>query len=122
MVLPHSVSVSTGRRLREMKEVARRVVTFLEDRRLLFGKRHAEDELECVHSAVMSRAFLTEEPTKAKAGKSLSDSLRAMRAAFRQFVDAAGPNARNFRGHCGWPGMDPYSTAPTSMASRSSRT
>jgi hypothetical protein len=31
--------------------------------------------------------------------------------AFRQFVDAAGPNARNFKGHSGWPGMDPYSTA-----------
>src|SRR5215470_4615066 len=34
-----------------------------------------------------------------------------MRAAFRQFVDAAGPNAPNFKGHSGWPGMDPYSTA-----------
>ena len=93
------------------EEVAHRVVTFLEDRRLLFGKRHSEDELECVSSAMMSRAFLTDELTKAKAGKSLADSLRAMRAAFRQFVDAAGPSARNFRGYIGSPGMDPYSTA-----------
>jgi hypothetical protein len=28
--------------------------------------RHAEDELQCVQSAIMSRPFLTEELTKAK--------------------------------------------------------
>ena len=39
------------------KEVARRVVTFLEDRRLLFGERHREDELHCVLSATEIRKF-----------------------------------------------------------------
>ena len=92
------------------KEVALRVVTFLEDRRLLFGERHSEDELDCVHSAVDIRRFLTEELTKAKPGRSLAESLRAMRAAMRAFVEAAGPNARNFRYHHGHM-TDPFSLA-----------
>src|ERR1035441_6051894 len=63
------------------EEVASRAIIFLEDRRLLFGKRHSGDERECLHSAIMSRSFLTDELSKAKAGKSLAESLRAMRAA-----------------------------------------
>lgn len=83
------------------EHVARRVVTFLEDRRLLFGERHVEDELHCVHSAIEIRRFLTEELTKAKPGRSLAESLRAIRTSMRAFVDAAGPDARNFRYHHG---------------------
>ena len=83
------------------EEVARQVITFLEDRRLLFGKRHSEDELDCVHSAIEIRRELTDELSRAKPGRSLADSLRAMRAATRAFVDAAGPGARNFRYHHG---------------------
>ncbi len=79
------------------EEVARRVITFLEDRRLLFGERHSEDELHCVRSAIEIRRFLTEELAKAKPGRSLAESLRAMRTAMRAFVDAAGPDASNFR-------------------------
>lgn len=79
------------------EDVARRVITFLEDRRLLFGERHAEDELDCVHSAIEIRHFLTEELARAKPGRSLAESLRAIRTAMRAFVDAAGPDARDFR-------------------------
>jgi hypothetical protein len=79
------------------EDVARRVIIFLEDRRLLFGRRHCEDELDCVHSAIEIRKFLTDELTRAKSGRSLADVLRAMRVAARAFVDAAGPDARNFR-------------------------
>jgi hypothetical protein len=79
------------------ENVARRVITFLEDRRLLFGERLGGDELHCVHSAIEIRHFLTEELTKAKPGRSLADSLRAMRTAMRAFVDAAGPDACDFR-------------------------
>src|ERR1700691_4809431 len=75
------------------EDVARRVITFLENRRLLFGRRHCEDELECVLSAVEIRNRLTDELIQAKPGKSLDSSIRAMRAAFREFVEAAGPNA-----------------------------
>lgn len=91
-------------------EVARRVVTFLEDRRLLFGDRHSEDELHCVRSAIEIRQFLTDELAKAKPGKSLEQSLRAMRVAMRAFVEAAGPNAVNFRYHHGYM-TDPFSLA-----------
>ena len=83
------------------EDVAREVITFLEDRRLLFGKRHCEDEMHCVISANEIRHFLTEELSRARAGKSLAQSLRAMRAAFRAFVDAAGPNGRDFTYHRG---------------------
>lgn len=79
------------------EQVAHRVITFLEDRRLLFGERLGGDELHCVRSAIEIRYFLTEELTKAKPGHSLADSLHAMRTATRAFVDAAGPDASNFR-------------------------
>jgi hypothetical protein len=83
------------------EDVARRVIAFLEDRRLLFGKRHSEDEMYCVKSANEIRHFLTDELSHAKAGKSLAQSLRAMRAALRAFVDAAGRDGRNFTYHRG---------------------
>jgi hypothetical protein len=83
------------------EDVAREVIAFLEDRRLLFGKRHAEDEMYCVASANDIRRFLTSELFQAKAGRSLATSIRTIRAALREFVDAAGPEARNFRYHHG---------------------
>jgi hypothetical protein len=79
------------------EETARRVITFLEDRRLLFGERHYEDELHCVRSAIEIRRFLTDELARAKDGRSLAQSLRALRAAMRAFVDAAGPDGCHFR-------------------------
>jgi hypothetical protein len=79
------------------EEVARRVITYLEDRRLLFGERHTQDQMHCVGSAIGIRNFLTKELMNGKPGKSLAASLRAMRAACRNFVEAAGPDARNFR-------------------------
>ena len=39
------------------KEIAEAVIAFLEDRRLLFGDRHAEDEMHCVQSAIEIRQF-----------------------------------------------------------------
>src|SRR6266540_6001009 len=66
-------------------EVARRVIIMLEDRRLLFGPRHAEDEMECVRSAEQIRRELTRELAEARPGASLASSLRAIRAACRRF-------------------------------------
>jgi hypothetical protein len=93
------------------EEIARRIVTFLENRRLLFGVRHLEDELECVHSANQVRDHLTDELLQANPGKSLNSSIRAMRTASRNFVDAAGSDARNFRRHHDPPGTDQFSDA-----------
>ena len=95
-------------------EVAQRTITFLVDQRMLFGRRHHGDELECVTAAIKSRAFLTEELAKAEMGNSLARSLRAMRAALRTFIDAAGRDARNFRGHSG-KSTDLYSRALESL-------
>ncbi|HET9893576.1 MAG TPA: DUF6650 family protein [Streptosporangiaceae bacterium] len=83
------------------KDIARRVITFLEDRRLLFVFRHGEDERYCVQSAIEIRRFLSDELAEAKTGHSLEQSLRAMRTALRAFVDAAGPDAVYFRYHHG---------------------
>lgn len=91
--------------------IARAVVTFLEDRRLLFADRHVEGEYYCVRSALEIRAFLTEQIARAKPGKSLEASLRAMRAACRRFVEAAGPDGVHFRHH-----DHPYETDPFSLA------
>jgi len=78
------------------KNVARRVINFLEDRRLLFGDRHFEDYMHCVRSAIEIRAMLTNEISASRPGRTLEQCLRVIRAACRKFVDAAGPNARNF--------------------------
>ncbi|GIF53475.1 hypothetical protein DFJ67_1176 [Asanoa ferruginea] len=78
------------------KDVARRVINFLEDRRLLFGDRHMEDSMHCIRSAIEIRQMLTREMNASKPGETLEHSLRAMRAACRKFVDAAGPDAENF--------------------------
>jgi hypothetical protein len=73
------------------EDVARRVITFLEDRLLIFGERHGRNPGYCVLSAVEVRRYLTDELAKAKPGRSLAESLRAMRVALRAFVAAAGP-------------------------------
>ncbi|MFT4264078.1 MAG: hypothetical protein QM572_11900 [Nocardioides sp.] len=78
------------------KAVARAVLAFLEDRRLLFGDRHVEDERHCVQSALQIRTMLTEQITNAKAGRELEGCLKAMRGACRKFVEVAGPEGRHF--------------------------
>jgi hypothetical protein len=78
------------------KETAERVLTFLEDRRVLFNDYHVEDERHCLQSATEIRGFLTEEIGEAHR-KELVDSLRAIRAACRKFMDAGGLGAARFR-------------------------
>ena len=80
------------------KQLARKAIIYLENRRLLFGRRHMEDEMECVRSAVQIRNYLTKLIPSAKPGGGVDNSLRAMRAACLSFVNAAGPGAMNFRG------------------------
>ncbi len=93
------------------ESVARAVVVFLEDGRVLFGDRHMEDEQHCMSSAQQSRVFLTEQITTATPGKPLEATLKAMRAAFRQFMERGGPHGRNFQSEH-WPHQaDPFSLA-----------
>lgn len=77
-----------------------------------------EDEMYCVASANDMRHFLTGELFRTRAGKSLATSIRAVRAALREFVDAAGPDARNFRHQHGGAMTDEFSLALGELRSR----
>ncbi|WP_055483151.1 DUF6650 family protein [Sphaerimonospora mesophila] len=100
------------------RKIANRVVAFLEDRRLLFGDRHMEDEVHCVRSAIQIRAFLTEQLTQRHIGQELRQILKAMRAACRHFVDAAGPDGRNFEYRMGLAGDNAFGLALGDLRSR----
>jgi hypothetical protein len=73
------------------KEIARKAIIFLENRRVLFGERHMEDEMECVYSAIDIRNYFTDLIPSAREGGGVEQSLRAIRAACTQFVNKAGP-------------------------------
>jgi hypothetical protein len=93
------------------KQIARNVITFLEDRRVLFVHGHSENAVFAVHSAIVAREFLTEQLAQAQPGKSLEASLRAMRASFRRFVQAGGDDGHNFEHHRYFSDLDPLSLA-----------
>jgi hypothetical protein len=90
------------------REVAEQIITFLENRRVLFGERHVEDHHYCLSSVNEIRHFLTAQIIAARS-EDLRASLRAMRAAGRKFSDAAGPDARNFEP--GWPSSNAFGLA-----------
>jgi hypothetical protein len=72
----------------------RRIVAFLEDRRVLYSPEEMEDTSHCVHSAIEIRHFLTAEIGKLDGGSAFSESLRAMRAACRKFLNRVGADGR----------------------------
>ena len=78
------------------RQIARSVITFLEDRRLLFGRRHLEDEEHCIHSANDIRIFIGRRISESDPGDQLEGALRVIRWAARRFVDAGGPRGTNF--------------------------
>jgi hypothetical protein len=65
---------------------ARRVITFLEDRRVLFDPCEQEVPHHCAESVVRIREFLTGELSRLDGTTEFADSLRAMRAACRKFL------------------------------------
>ena len=77
-------------------ESARRVLLFLENRRILWVDRLEEEEAHCVASAIDIRNELTRELQQSTLSTGMTQSLKAIRAACREFVDAAGPDGRNF--------------------------
>jgi hypothetical protein len=74
--------------------IARRVIAFLEDRRVLYNAYHLEVEEQCVHSITEIRQFLTKEIGALDEGSNLGEHFRAIRAACRRFLDGAGPGGR----------------------------
>jgi uncharacterized protein DUF6650 len=69
---------------------ARRVITFLEDRRVLYAPDSLEVPSHCVHSVMEIRHFLSAELGKLDGNSELAASLRAMRASCRKFLDRVG--------------------------------
>jgi len=68
------------------KDIAKRVISFLEDRRVLYYPGEMELPHYCVSSIIEIRRFLTEQ-IPAVSDKNLQDSLKAMRNACRKFLD-----------------------------------
>ncbi len=67
--------------------IARRVITYLEDRRVLYNPYHLEDPWQCVQSVLDMRKYLTSELGSLDADEGPAPHLRAMRAACRKFLD-----------------------------------
>jgi hypothetical protein len=83
--------------------VARRVLAFLEDRRVLFNPYDLEVADQCVQSVVEIRRFLTDEIGRLPSDSKLGEHLRGIRAACRRFLDGMHPDSgRILRRH--WPG------------------
>jgi len=72
------------------KAAARRVIVFLEDRRVLYVPSEQELPSHCVDSVLQIRRFLTSEIGRLSGKSELGASLRAMRAACRKFLDTVG--------------------------------
>jgi hypothetical protein len=66
--------------------VARRVISFLEDRRVLYAPYEGEEQELCVESVLEIRKYLTEELGSLSGGDGLRDNLGVMRAASRKFM------------------------------------
>ena len=82
---------------------ARRVVAFLEDRRVLYEPGEMEVPSHCVHSVIGIRHHLSDVLGKLDSGSELAASLRAMRAACRKFLERVGTDGREGIHHgSGW--------------------
>lgn len=66
--------------------VARRVLTYLEDRRVLYAPEEMELPIRCAQSVQEIRIYLTQELQKRQHTGLLEDSMRAMRTACRNFL------------------------------------
>jgi hypothetical protein len=82
----------------------RRVVAFLEDRRVLYYPGEMEVPVHCVSSVMQIRRFLTAEIGRLGRKSELGASLRAMQAACRKFLDAVGGEDSEILLHAREPG------------------
>jgi hypothetical protein len=69
------------------RSIAKRVLTFLEDRRVLYTPSEIEIPDHCVQSVIRIREFLTNELTKVDVEAEITESFRAMRSACRKFLN-----------------------------------
>lgn len=73
------------------KDRAREIITFLEDRRVLYNPSEMEMPDHCVQSVLEIRRFITQTIATVQS-TDLQESLRAMRASSRKFLDTVGIN------------------------------
>lgn len=78
------------------RDIARRVLADLEDRRVLFYSHGREDPEYCRRSADEIRQLMKRELSRVEQGDDMDRSLRAIRNAARAFVDQAGPDSHRF--------------------------
>ena len=73
------------------RDITRRTIHYLEDRRLLFGPRgrHPHDLQYCVASAQEIRKFLGEQLQQHAPDQKLGHAIQEMRAACRRFLEIA---------------------------------
>ena len=94
-------------------EKARRIITFLEDKRVLYSPESMEIPEHCVESVLDIRRFLTNEIGSLDSEIELSKHIRAMRAACRKFLDSVSANNREIvkfaRQHGHWASWKFYS-------------
>ena len=86
----------------------RRLITYLEDRRVLYDPCEIEIPAHCVHSVIQIRDLLTQELMRSGQTTEFTASLRALRAACRKFLSRTLCNDREiipFANHQGQLGL-----------------
>lgn len=84
----------------EKREIVRRLVAFLEDRRALYADFHMEYGPWVEQSVLEMRAEITSTLKACPEDDNLTGPLRAMRAACRKFLDEMGPPDSGRRMYC----------------------
>ena len=79
--------------------IARKVIAFLEDRRVLYLPSEAEIPAHCIHSVLEIRKFLTEQLGGLDSSSDLAANLKAMRAACRKFLNTVGDESGDIVKH-----------------------
>lgn len=78
------------------RKIARRILTFIEDRRVLYSPSEVEIPAHCVESVIEIRHYLTHELQGLDRDTPLSTTVRALRAACRKSLDTIGPMDHRF--------------------------
>ncbi|PRY62849.1 hypothetical protein BCF74_10356 [Knoellia remsis] len=93
------------------REIARRVLNMLGDRRMLWRDFSLEIEEHCVQSANIARQKLGELMDNPEGSSTMAQRLQAIQRHFRDFVDEVGPSEQQWDRH-----RSPYGTDPLSVA------
>ncbi|OGD09884.1 hypothetical protein A2397_06185 [Candidatus Amesbacteria bacterium RIFOXYB1_FULL_44_23] len=71
------------------RSIAKSIVNFLEDKRVLYNPTELEVPSHCVHSVIEIKHFLTEKADSLDSKSELLANIRIMRSACRKFLDTS---------------------------------